>query len=294
MSTANVIHVDRPDALIDLQQLSCVVGGRSLLAVDALRIAPGERVAILGHNGAGKSTLLKVLSGFLAPRQGRVEVLGHRLAPPPPDVDLRRLRQDIGQVMQGLHLVPRLSALDNVLIGCLGRLDGIAGWRSWARLFPAEEIARAETALCDAGLLARANTRADQLSGGERQKVAIARMLLQRPRLILADEPTAALDPAAAAEVCQLLARAARGATLISVVHNPALLPLLADRAIGLKNGRIVFDLPVAQVGEEVLFQLYRPGQGDVPGPCPATETRTIVAPGLVAPESGFTSSGAR
>ncbi|HET6719062.1 MAG TPA: ATP-binding cassette domain-containing protein, partial [Rhodocyclaceae bacterium] len=170
-NAANAANVDRPAALIDLQQLSCVVGGRSVLAIDALSIAAGERVAIIGPNGAGKSTLLKVLSGFLTPRQGRVEVLGRRLAPPPPDLDLRRLRRGIGQVMQGLHLVPRLSARDNVLIGCLGRLQGVAGWRSWARLYPAEEIAAAEAALRDVGLLARADTRADQLSGGERQKV---------------------------------------------------------------------------------------------------------------------------
>ena len=156
--------------------------------------------------------------------------------------------------------MPRLSALDNVLIGCLGR---VTGWRSWARVFPDEELAQARNALRQVGLLARAETRADRLSGGERQKVAIARMLLQRPRLILADEPTAALDPAAAAEVCHLLAKAANGATLITVVHNPALLPLLSERVIGLKNGRIAFDLPVSEVSGEVLFRLYRPSENE-------------------------------
>ena len=112
------------------------------------------------------------------------------------------------------------------------------------------------------GLPAKAQVRVDQLSGGERQKVAIARMLMQRPRLILADEPTAALDPQAAAEVCALLAEAARGATLVSVVHNPALLPLLADRVIGLRQGRICFDLPVAQVGAPELAMLYGRSEG--------------------------------
>lgn len=256
--------IDSTLPAVALTQICCAVGGRALLEVDSLKIDAGERISIVGHNGAGKSTLLRVLSGFMTPANGSVQVLGHRLAPLPPDIDLRRLRHDIGQVLQGLHLVPRLSALDNVLIGCLGR---VTGWRSWARVFPDEELAQARDALRLVGLLARAETRADRLSGGERQKVAIARMLLQRPRLILADEPTAALDPAAAAEVCHLLARAASGATLITVVHNPALLPLLSERVIGLKNGRIAFDLPVAEVSDEVLFRLYRPRENEAATP---------------------------
>jgi len=250
--------------IIQLEQLVCMAGGCAVLDIPALSINEGERVAIVGHNGAGKSTLLKVLSGFVAPAHGTVKVLGHRLAPPPPQIDLRALRQQIGQVLQGLHLVARLSALDNVLVGALPR---VKGWRSWTRWYPAEEIAQAEAALSAVGLLARAGTRADRLSGGERQKVAIARLLMQQASLIFADEPTAALDPAAAAEVCHLLAQAGRGKTLLSVVHNPSLLPLLADRVIGLKQGRIAFDLPVAEVDDAVLFGLYRPeGQaGAVP-----------------------------
>jgi phosphonate transport system ATP-binding protein len=86
---------------------------------------------------------------------------------------------------------------------------------------------------------------------------------MQGPRLILADEPTAALDPSAAAEVCHLLRKAASAATLITVVHNPSLLPLLADRVIGLRQGRIAFDLPIAAVDDEKLVNLYRPDAGD-------------------------------
>lgn len=244
---------------IALQSVLCAADGRALLAIDRLGIRHGERIAIVGHNGAGKSTLLRLLSGFTPPSHGLVEVLGHNLSQPLPSDDLRALRVELGQVMQGLHLVARLSALDNVLIGCLGR---ISGWRSWTRCFPIGEISRAEAALHAVGLLPRAQTRADKLSGGERQKVAIARLLLQGPRLILADEPTAALDPSAAAEVCQLLVKAAADATLITVVHNPSLLPLLANRVIGLKQGRIAFDLPVAAVDDEKLVNLYRPDTG--------------------------------
>ena len=244
---------------IFLQSVLCAADGRALLEIDQLSIRHGERVAIVGHNGAGKSTLLRLLSGFTPPNHGQLEVLGHNLNQPLPSDELRALRVELGQVMQGLHLVARLSALENVLIGCLGR---ITGWRSWTRCFPTHEVARAEVALHAAGLLPRAQTRADKLSGGERQKVAIARLLMQRPRLILADEPTAALDPSAAAEVCQLLVKAAAEATLISVVQNPSLLPLLANRVIGLKQGRIAFDLPVAAVNDEKLVNLYRPDAG--------------------------------
>ena len=242
---------------IVLDGVVCMAGGRAVLEIPQLHVAQGERVAVVGHNGAGKSTLLRLLTGFMAPAHGQVQVLGRQLAHPVPARALRALRRDVGQVLQGLHLVGRLSVLENALIGALGR---VPGWRGWTRCFPAGEIARAEAALQSVGLLALAGTRADRLSGGERQKTAIARLLVQAPSLILADEPTAALDPSAAAEVCRLLVLAAAGKTLITVVHNPSLLPLLAERVIGLKQGRIAFDLPVSEVDDATLMRLYRPG----------------------------------
>jgi len=248
-------------AVISLQAVTCVAEGRALLDINELSITEGERIAIVGHNGAGKSTLLRLLSGFMRPAHGTLEVLGHALAGPMPATELRALRQKVGQVLQGLHLVARLSALENVLIGGLGR---VRGWRGWTRCYPAHETELAAQALQAVALLDRAHTRTDRLSGGEKQKVAIARLLMQRPRLkqrprlILADEPTAALDPSAAAEVCQLLVEAARQATLISVVHNPVLLPLLAGRVIGLRQGRIAFDLPLNDLDHQELANLYQ------------------------------------
>lgn len=242
-------------AVISLQAVACVADGRTLLDIDQLSITEGERIAIVGHNGAGKSTLLRLLSGFMRPAHGTLEVLGHALAEPMPATELRALRQEVGQVLQGLHLVARLSALENVLIGSLGR---VRGWRGWTRCYPAHETEMAEQALQAVALLDHAHTRTDRLSGGEKQKVAIARLLMQRPRLILADEPTAALDPSAAAEVCQLLVKAARQATLVSVVHNSVLLPLLAERVIGLRQGRIAFDLPLTDIDHQELANFYR------------------------------------
>jgi len=242
-------------AVISLQAVTCVAEGRALLDINELSITEGERIAIVGHNGAGKSTLLRLLSGFMRPAHGTLDVLGHALAEPMSATELRALRQEVGQVLQGLHLVARLSALENVLIGGLGR---VRGWRGWTRCYPAQETELAAQALQAVALLDRAHTRTDRLSGGEKQKVAIARLLMQRPRLILADEPTAALDPSAAAEVCQLLVGAARQATLISVVHNPVLLPLLAGRVIGLRQGRIAFDLPLNDLDHQELANLYQ------------------------------------
>ena len=238
-----------------LDKVVVAVAGRTLLDVSSLTIGSAERVAIVGANGAGKSTLLRVLNGFVVPSYGTLQVLGQTLGPAMTRSDLRHLRSRVGQVMQELHLVSRLSAIDNVLIGCLAR---VTGWRSWVRWHARADLELAQEALHSVGMLAKAQVRTDQLSGGERQKVAIARLLMQAPHLILADEPTAALDPAAAVEVCKLLVQAARGAALITVVHNPALIPLLADRVIGLKAGKIAFDLPVAALDDERLTDLYR------------------------------------
>ena len=260
-------------ACIELRGVRCTLGGRTVLDIDRLVVGEGERVAIVGHNGAGKSTLLRVLSGFTRPTAGQVSVLGVRLDMPLPPARLRALRREAGQVLQGLHLVPRLSALENVLIGCLGR---VTGWRSWVRRYPAHECERACAALAMVGMLDKASMRTDGLSGGERQKVAIARLLVQAPRLILADEPTAALDPAAAQEICRVLGTVSGHATLVAVVHNTALLPLLADRVIGLRQGRVVFDLPQTQVDEVQLAALY--GSGPADGACGRSDDPLVSA----------------
>jgi phosphonate transport system ATP-binding protein len=256
-----------PADCIRAERLVCRVAGRVTLALPQFSVRAGERVALIGPNGAGKSTLLRCLVGLARPDEGRLQVLdtvvwrdaafpGRASSPSEPASprELRALRAEVGHVMQGLHLVQRLSALENVLIGALAR---VPGWRSWLRLYPAAEVQAADAALRSVGLGHRAATRSDQLSGGERQKLAIARMLVQQPLLILADEATASLDPQAANEVCQLLARAATRATLVSVVHHPGLLPLLADRVVGLRQGQVVFDLPRTEVDDARLAALY-------------------------------------
>lgn len=240
--------------VIEAQGLQVSAGKQVLLRDIGLRITAGERVALVGHNGAGKSTLLRTLTGFSGATQvtrGSLRVLGTDIATPghaEGGVGLRRLRARVGQVHQGLHLVGRLSALDNVLIGGAGRHT--SPW-TWLRRWPLSERLAAQAALARVGLGGAAHRRTDTLSGGERQKVAIARALHQGAPLLLADEPTASLDTEAADEVVGLLAAVTAAVTtehpvtLVCVVHDLDLLPRLADRAIALRRGVVVADVAV-------------------------------------------------
>jgi phosphonate transport system ATP-binding protein len=265
--TAAAIHIEGLVCRAPAAGPSGRTTGRVVLDLPSLHIRAGERVVLVGPNGAGKSTLLRVLSGFARPSQGQVQVQGHVLGPRAlPAAALRALRRDVGQLLQGLHLVPRLSVQDNTLVGALGRLQGLQALRSWWRRYPPTEVAAAGQALQAVAMAHRAGDRADALSGGERQKVALARLLVQRPRLVLADEPTASLDPQAADAACALLRQVADGATLISVVHDPALVPLLGDRVIGLRAGRVVFDQPAVGLAPDLLAALYRPTAAASPG----------------------------
>lgn len=245
------------DTVIRLRQAVVCADQRTILDAVDVAIAKGERVAIVGRNGAGKSTMLKLMTGIVTASHGEIEVLGRELHGRLAARELRRLRAEIGQVFQGLHLVQRITVLENVLLGSLARHRS---WLSWVRIFPQSEVHRAEQALQAVGLIGKAQLRADRLSGGERQKAAIARMLMQSPTIILADEPTASLDPLAAVDIANLLSSVARsqGSTLVSVVHDPGLLPLLADRVIGLHRGAILFDLPLGQIDDAMLGRLYR------------------------------------
>ena len=247
--------------------------GRTVVsAVDgvSLEVQPGERLALLGRSGAGKSTLFRMFNATLRPTAGTVRVDGRDLA----DLsggDLRRVRRRIGTIYQQHNLVPSLSAFENTLCGALGRWSLGQTLRSLVR--PSAGDARQALAALDAvDLLHRRGARADSLSGGEQQRVAVARTLMQDAEVILADEPIASLDPALADEVITLLMRvaAASGRTLVMSLHRVELALRHFPRIVALRDGRVDFDLPAGQVDRERLARLYA---SDDPAPQPpATE----------------------
>lgn len=216
----------------------------------------GERVALVGSNGAGKSTLLKTLLGFVAPSAGTVEVFGQDLQVMAP-ARLRAFRSRIGFVAQKHNLVPRLSVLSNVVHGTLGAHSGPSRWVQ--ALAPQQIRARALEALDQVGLVELALQRADCLSGGQSQRVAIARALVSEPRLILADEPVASLDPAAGEDVMQVFEEVTRaaGATLVFTTHNLDHATRYAGRVLGLCSGGMKIDSSVDALPAGGLRGLY-------------------------------------
>jgi len=246
-------------ALLELRCVAVAGRDRPRLAGVDLTLRPGERVALLGPSGAGKSTLLAVANGLLTPDQGMVLWRGER---PGRSSDQRRRQQRrIGTLWQDLRLIEELTVQQNLNAGRL------AHW-GWPRallnlLLPIDTPACAGCLRrldLDPALLAQP---VSALSGGQRQRVALARLLRQEPELLLADEPLASLDPRLAAELLSLLLRegaAPRG--LLLSLHRPDLLAGF-DRAIGLRAGAVVFDLPADDVKPQILEELYA---GEAPG----------------------------
>ncbi len=240
-------------AVVSLKCVGRRFGGHDALQGIDLLIQPGERVAVLGPSGAGKSTLLAILNGSLPATTGSVEVLGTDVGASSP-AQLRTLQRRIGLVSQRLDLIDQVRVLHNVNAGRLGRWPT---WRALASLVTARPDDEVRDALQRVGLGWAASEHTERLSGGERQRVAIARLLVQRAELVLADEPVSSLDPGRAAEILGLLEVAAQGSALIVSLHQPELARAHCTRAIGLLSGRLVFDLPVSELDEERLADLY-------------------------------------
>ena len=228
-------------------------GQTIVLAPLDFAIERGERVAVIGPSGAGKTTLLRLMAGAIAPTTGVVELCGRDLARLRPGRELARL---VGMIAQQFDLVPNLSALHNVLAGRLG------DWslaRSLLSLVWPQERRVAMEALDRVGVAQLAHQSAGRLSGGEQQRVAIARVLVQNPTVVLADEPVASLDPARAREALGLLTAVTdeRGETLIASLHSVDLARERFDRIIGLRNGVVQFDAPACDVHDGMLAELY-------------------------------------
>lgn len=232
----------------------------------SVKVDQGEFVGIIGLSGAGKSTLLRCINrlvdaaegSILVPRQlvdgaldGVIDMLKLNRA------DLRRARRKIGMIFQQFNIVKRLSVIENVLAGGLGYQPALS---SALRMFSRHDQGQALLNLKRVGLLDHAYKRADELSGGEQQRVAIARTLMQQPALILADEPVSSLDPKLSRVVLDILKRVCRedGITALVSLHTLELTREYADRVIGLRNGQIVFDGLPQELSNAVVDLVYQ------------------------------------
>ena len=238
------------------RELSLVyAGGRRALDRIGLSVRPGERVAIIGPSGAGKTSLLRILATALRESGGGVELLGvdpWRLGASA----RRRLRSRIGLIHQSPPLPPRQRVVTAVLAGRLGAW-GLG--KALASLAYPADIEGARAALARLDLADRLFDRCDRLSGGQAQRVGIARVLYQRPEVMLADEPVSSLDPALANHTVGVLAAEAlgRGITLVASLHAVDLALAHFPRIVGLRDGSVAFDLPTTEVGRPLLDALY-------------------------------------
>ncbi|MCL6642613.1 MAG: phosphonate ABC transporter ATP-binding protein [Candidatus Bipolaricaulota bacterium] len=231
-------------------------GVRPVKALDnvSLEVYRGEFVVVAGVSGSGKSTLLRAINRLAENDHARIEgeiyfdgidVLRASRR------QLREIRSQIGFIFQEYNVVERLPALTNTLVGSLAH---VRFWRSLVGRFPSDQVERAHQALERVGIpQSRHFDRAARFSGGQKQRVGIARALLQRPKLILADEPVASLDPITANVVMNIFKKINEdeGITTIVNLHDPVLTFKYGRRIIGLKHGRIIYDKPIAAINRE-------------------------------------------
>ena len=245
---------------MELKHLSRHFGSTVAVANASLRIDAGEMIGIIGRSGAGKSTLLRLINRVIEPTEGRI-LAGDTDITTLRGKALRRWRARTAMIFQQFNLVHRLDVLTNVLSG---RLHDAGGPRMLLKLFTEAEKIEALNALDRMGLAEVALSRADALSGGQQQRVAIARALMQKPDIILADEPIASLDPMNAQVVMDALANINKrdGITVLCNLHTLDTARAYCGRIIGMAAGRIVFDGQPAQLTDPVLRDIYGNHEG--------------------------------
>ncbi|MFZ5917104.1 MAG: phosphonate ABC transporter ATP-binding protein [Chloroflexota bacterium] len=221
----------------------------------SFEVQDGEFLAVIGLSGSGKSTLLRCINRLIDPTEGRVIWDGADITAAQ-GTELRHIRRQIGMIFQQFNLVRRSSVMTNVLSGRLGYANP---WTSLLHQFSAQDHQRAIAALERVGIAEKADNRADQLSGGQQQRVGIARALMQEPRLMLADEPVASLDPVLAHSILQYLELLNRqdGITVLCSLHFLDLVHRYATRVIGLKDGELVFDGLPSELTRQRFKEVY-------------------------------------
>jgi phosphonate transport system ATP-binding protein len=231
--------------------------GKRLVNQVSFTVGRGEFVAILGSSGAGKSLTLRCIVGLTKPNEGEIRLTGPNgrtyHSTNVGSRELRRARRHIGLIFQGSNLVKRLTVLENVMIGRLGHISPV---RSWFLGFTDAEAREAIDALDRVGMAHFAARLAGSLSGGEMQRVSIARAMHQRPLIYLADEPISSLDPRNADAIMSILQPLSRDTPVIGAFHQPAAVAKYCTRVIGIRMGKIVYDGP-AQISARQLEHIY-------------------------------------
>nr|WP_281494766.1 phosphonate ABC transporter ATP-binding protein [Marinobacter sp. S6332] len=242
--------------VLELKALSKTykTGDRALSDI-SFSVPAGQVVGLIGPSGAGKSSLIRCINRLVEPTAGSV-CLGETELTTLNGRALRQARRRIGMIFQEYALVERLTVMENVLSG---RLSYVSSWRSFLRRFPQADIDQAFSLLNRVGLGDHCNKRADELSGGQRQRVGIARALEQNPELLLADEPTASLDPKTSRQIMRLIQSVCREMNLPAIIniHDVVLAQNFTDRIIGLRAGKVVFDGLPSTLSHEALTRIY-------------------------------------
>ena len=249
------------DTVFSVHAVSKTFGARRALDKVSLTVRPGEMVALIGPSGSGKSTLLRSLTGFnvIDADDGRVEVFGQPMQAKGKVSDkVRHLRTRVGFIFQQFNLVGRLTLFANVALGMLGRIDF---WRGFLGLWPEEEKQAVMAALQRVGVADYAGQKASTLSGGQQQRGAIARALVQKAEVVIADEPVASLDPVAARRVMELLSDLNRddGLAVVVTLHQVDYAMRYCPRIVALKAGKVVYDGPSVGLDRAALVDIYGP-----------------------------------
>ncbi|WP_312056668.1 phosphonate ABC transporter ATP-binding protein [Pantoea brenneri] len=260
-----VVDNDLPPAslggqkVLSVQSLSKAYGDSKVLDKVSFDLHAGELVAVIGRSGAGKSTLLHMLNGTIAASSGAIISLHQgevdRNVVALSSRQLREWRSQCGMIFQDFCLVPRLDVLTNVL---LGRLSQTSTLKSLFKVFSDHDRAHAIELLQWMNMLPQALQRAENLSGGQMQRVAICRALMQNPKILLADEPVASLDPKNTKRIMDVLRQVSeQGISVMVNLHSIELVKSYCTRVIGIQRGVVLFDGHPSQLTDSLLHQLY-------------------------------------
>ena len=250
---------DKP--MIQLKDVSKIYDNGTVGLKDInLTIHKGEFVVVVGLSGAGKSTLLRSINRLHDVTSGDILIDGKSITSAK-GKNLRELRRDIGMIFQNFNLVKRSSVLRNVLVG---RVAYYPTWKTTFNLFSKEDKQKAYEALQQVDLADKVYARADELSGGQQQRVAIARVLMQNPKIILADEPTASLDLQTSVHVMNDLKMLNEkyGMTVVANLHSIELAQQFGERVIGIRAGQVVYDGKMKDTPKSVFTNIYNGGNG--------------------------------